>query len=50
MKKTEDFLTDYEREEYCTECYSVCGSPCTVWRKAALRCIEAQKKEGEADD
>lgn len=37
MKRVDEYITEKEVKDYCSDCNEICTRHCVIWRKAELR-------------
>ena len=37
MKRVDEYITEREVKDYCSNCKDFCGRHCVIWRTAELR-------------
>ena len=45
MKRVDEYITEEEVKDYCSDCNEMCTRHCVIWRKAELRYNEETRKE-----
>lgn len=46
-KRVDEYITEQDVKDYCSNCNEICSRHCPIWRKASHRYDEEAKKEEE---
>ena len=44
MKRVDEYITEREVKDFCSNCNEFCSRHCNIWRKAELRYNEDNRK------
>lgn len=50
MKRVDEYITDYEANQFCANCNEICSRHCVVWRNALIRYDEEERKEKAGEE
>jgi hypothetical protein len=47
MKRVDEYITEKEVKDFCSNCNELCSRHCVIWRKAEIRYNEEEKLQKE---